>query len=154
VRDELERSWRLAQAPAAVWEWLCDPTTFTDSQVPPWRVEFLDPSSGEPAAFAPGVLTTHHGPLLHFCGVIGEVDAPRYRDLQYTYGAYAISLRLFRPVRLEFWLDGPTPDTTLLRLRVTTDVRAGLQPLWRFGNRLFWARFGRWASRGVDDRAG
>lgn len=149
VRDELERSWSLAHPTTATWTWLCDPATFTATQVPPWRVEFLDPGTGAPAGFVPGVLTTHHGPLLHFCGVIGEVRTREYRDLQYTYGAYAVSMRLFRPVRLEFWLEEEGVTGTLLRLRVTADVRPRLQRLWRGGNRLFWRRFGTWADKGI-----
>ena len=151
-RDVLERTWHVAHPRAEVWSWLCDPATFTDTQVPPWRVEFLDPGTGGAAGFTPGVLTTHHGPLLHFCGVIGEVDAPRYRDLAYTYGAYALSMRLARPVRLEFTLDEDGPAATLLRLRVTADVRSWFVPLWRWGNGLFWSRFGRWCSRAVAAR--
>ncbi len=153
VRDVLERTWTIRAPRSAVWAWLCDPATFTESQVPPWRVEFVDPATGRPAGFTPGVLTTHHGPFLHFCGVIGEVDEGHYRDLQYTYGAYAFTLRAFRPVRLEFWLDDAPRGATLLRLRVTTDVRRGLVGLWRGGNRLFWSRFGAWCRKGVAARA-
>lgn len=150
VRDRLERSWRIDHPRGAVWSWLCDPATFTDTQVPPWRVEFVDPVTGLPAGFRPGVLTTHHGPLLHFSGVITAVDEPHYRDLHYTYGAYALSLRLARPLRLEFWLDEAGPSRTLLRLRVTSDVRTWFLSLWRFGNRVFWSRFGRWCERSLE----
>ena len=149
VRDVLERRWTLPNERDAVWAWLCDPATFTDSQVPPWRVEFVDPATGAPAGFAPGVLTTHHGPLLHFCGVIGEIEDGGYRDLHYTYGAYALSLRLFRPVRLEFWADDADGGGTDLRLRVTADVRAPLLQVWRWGNGLFWSRFGSWVTRAL-----
>lgn len=152
VRDVVDRTWSIGHDRAAVWSWLCDPATFTDSQLPPWRVEFLDPLTGGPAGFRPGVLTTHHGPLLHVCGVIAAVEEEEYRDLQYTYGAYALSLRLARPLRLEFWLDDEAPGRTRLRLRVTSDVRAWFLSPWRLGNRLFWSRFGHWCERSLDRR--
>lgn len=147
VRDVVERAWYLDRDPHDVWVWLCDPATFTDSQVPPWRVEFLDPVTGGGAGFDEGVLTTHHGPLLHFCGVIAEVRPGKYRDLHYTYGAYAGSLRLARPVRLEFWVTPAPSGGTHLRLRVTADVRRWLQRSWQWGNGVFWGRFGRWCER-------
>lgn len=152
TRDVFERQWLVARARADVWGWLCDPTTFTDSQVPPWRVEFVDAVTGLPGDFTPGVLTTHHGPLLHFCGIIGEVEEGRYRDLAYTYGAYALSMRLARPVRLEFWLDDEGERATRLSLRVTSDVRTWFVSPWRLGNRLFWSRFGHWCERSLDHR--
>ena len=153
VRDVHERTWTLHHARPDVWDWLCDPATFTDSQLPPWRVEFVDPTTGRPAGFTPGVLTTHHGPLLHFCGVITEVQAEEYRDLHYTYGAYAGSLRLARPVRLQFWVGDAPGSGTVLRLRVDADVRTWLAPLWRLGNRVFWGRFRSWCDRAVARRA-
>ena len=52
-RDVLDRTWTLDRTPDDVWAWLCDPATFTDSQVPPWRVEFVDPASGRPAGVRP-----------------------------------------------------------------------------------------------------
>jgi hypothetical protein len=63
-----------------VWEWLNDPATFTEGQVWPFRVEFVD------GGFEPGVLNVHHGPFLNVAGIIGEVRDPRpgipaYRDL-------------------------------------------------------------------------
>ena len=153
VRDVTARTWTLPHEPAAVWAWLCDPATFTDSQLPPWRVEFLDPTTGGPAGFEPGVLTTHHGPLLHFSGVVAEVTDGTYRDLHYTYGAYAGSLRLARPVRLQFWVHPAPGDGTVLRLQVDADVRTWLRPVWRFGSRLFWGRFGTWCDRAVGRRS-
>ena len=151
-RDVLERTWLVQHPRAAVWAWLCDPATFTDSQLPPWRVEFLDPATGAPAGFTPGVLTTHHGPLLHFCGVIRDVDEPHYRDLAYTYGAYALSMRLARPVRLEFSLEEAGDHATRLGLRVTADVRSWFLGPWRWGNGIFWSRFGSWCERALRRR--
>ena len=81
---------------AEVWAWLCDPATFTDGQIPPFRVEFLRNTSGE-TGFAPGVYNAHVGPLMSFSGVLGEIEPEAYRDLQYFYGSYAVSHALFRP---------------------------------------------------------
>ena len=88
-----------------VWGWLNDPKTFVEGQVWPYRVEFVD------GGFEPGVLNVHHGPFIDFAGAIGEVRDPRpgieaYRDLKYFYGSYAISPRLARPTRLQFWAEG------------------------------------------------
>ena len=100
-----------------VWAWLVDPATFTDTQVPPWRVEFLG------GGFETGVLCNHHGPGLNLPGVLGEIREGEYRDLRYLYGAHAVSLRLLRPTRLQFWLadadadaDAGAPGSTVVTL--------------------------------------
>lgn len=134
-----------------VWAWLNDPRTFTDNQVWPWRVEFVAPEPGGPSGFAPGVLTTHHGPLLHLPGILGEIRAPEYRDLQYLYGSYVGSLRLLRPTRLQFWL-AETEGGTIVRLRLDSYVRPALASLWRWGQQLFWDRFGRWMTGALRHR--
>ena len=102
-----------------VWEWLNDPATFTEGQVWPFRVEFVD------GGFEPGVLNVHHGPFLNVAGVIGEVRDPRpgipaYRDLKYFYGSYALSPRLVRPTRLQFWAEATDVEgtNTLVALRL------------------------------------
>lgn len=86
-----------------VWPWLNDPATFVDGQVWPFRVEFVN------GGFEPGVLNVHHGPFLNAAGVVGEVrgpgDEPAYRELKYFYGSYALSPRLARPTRLQFWTE-------------------------------------------------
>lgn len=153
VRDTFHRTWLLDVARPVVWDWLCDPATFTDTQVPPWRVEFVDPTTGGPAGFEPGVLTAHHGPLLHLPGVLGDQRPGTYRDLAYTYGAYVGSLRLARPLRLQFFLADVADGGTSLRLQVDADVRRWFAPAWRLGNRVFWGRFGAWAARGAQRRA-
>jgi len=152
VRETFQRTWLLEVPRTGVWDWLCDPGTFTDTQVPPWRVEFLDPATGGPAGFSAGVLTTHHGPLLHLPGVLGEQRDGAYRDLAYIYGAYVGSLRLARPLRLQFFLADVADGGTSLRLQVDADVRGWFAPAWRLGNRVFWGRFGAWAARGAAGR--
>ena len=136
-----------------VWEWLCDPATFVDGQVWPWRVEFLDQRTGAPAGFTPGVLTTHHGPLMNFAGVIGAVEEPHYRDLAYTYGAYMISPRICRPVRLQFWLAETAGGRgTRVRIGVDAQLRRGLGRTSRLVQRFFWRRFGRWGTKAIAER--
>lgn len=149
----------------AVWRWLNDPATFIDSQIPPWRVEVLEPGSdprfgatgatGAPegtqsasAGFAPGMLNVHHGPGMLFAGVIAEIRPLEYRDLRYWYGSHAISLRLIRPTRLQFWVDADTAGT-----RVTVQVDALVRPWlagpWDLLQSVFWGRFGRWMDRSL-----
>lgn len=126
----------------SVWNWLNDPATFTESQVWPFRVEFVD------GGFQPGVLNVHHGPLLNFAGAIGEVRAPEggtagYRDLKYFYGSYAISPRLVRPTRLQFWVEG-SGDSTLLTLQVDSLVHRHFTKPWDLFQQVFWQRFPKW----------
>lgn len=127
-----------------VWRWLNDPATFVESQVFPYRVEFVD------GGFEPGVLNVHHGPFLNVAGVIGEVREPApggvgFRDLKYFYGSYAVSPRLFRPTRLRFWVEGaPDGAGTLVTLRLDTLVRGPFVGVWGASQRVFWARFPGW----------
>jgi len=123
----------------------------------PFRVEFVAGSGIRGGGgFEPGVLTLHHGPGLHFCGIITDVDAGLdgdglARDLWYTYGAFALSPRLIRPVRLRFDLaEGDSPgDSTRLELLVTSHVRPFMHAPWTLAQRMFWAPFAKSATRGV-----
>ncbi|MEM1127309.1 MAG: hypothetical protein AAGI71_11710 [Bacteroidota bacterium] len=130
-----------------VWTWLNDPRTFTDSQLWPWRIEFVAPAQGAPSGFHPGTLTTHHGPLMNFAGRIGAVEPPTYRDLQYVYGSYFLSLRLIRPTRLQFWLEPDRPGRTRVHLRLDSYVRPWLAQPWSWAQGVFWSRFGRWVGQ-------
>ncbi|CAA9409543.1 MAG: hypothetical protein AVDCRST_MAG78-303 [uncultured Rubrobacteraceae bacterium] len=128
-----------------VWGWLNDPATFTEGQVWPFRVEFVD------GGFEPGVLNVHHGPFLNVAGVIGEVrdpvpGVPAYRDLKYFYGSYAISPRLVRPTRLQFWVEETDLEdgSTLVTLQLDSLVRRPFVPLWKHSQRIFWSRFPAW----------
>lgn len=132
-----------------VWTWLNDPATFTEGQVWPYRVEFVD------GGFEPGVLNVHHGPLLNFAGVIGEVrpptpDAAGYRDLPYFYGSYAISPRLIRPTRLQFWVE-KTAGGTAVTLQVDSLVRPWFGWYWTLAQSIFWARFPQWMDGALRD---
>ncbi len=140
------RTWIIPHPRQQVWGWLNDPATFTDSQVWPYRVEFVD------GGFEPGVLNTHHGPFINFAGVIGEVREPAYRDLQYNYGSYALSFRWIRPTRLQFWLEPQGADATELTMQLDSFIAPWIRGIWEFGQNLFWARFPKWADRAIRKR--
>ena len=135
---------------SAAWAWLNDPATFTDGQIPPFRVEFVSPDPAVPPGFHVGVLNAHHGPLLNFAGVLTAVDPPAYRDLHYYYGSFALSPRLIRPTRLQFWLEDADGGTRV-RLRVDSLVRRGWGRWWTRGQSLFWRRFPRWMGNALAE---
>ena len=141
---------RTCSVPCAVedcWEWLCDPATFTDGQIWPYRVEFVG------GGFDVGALCNHSGPFIHFPGVITEVEEERYRDLQYLYGAYVFSFRWIRPTRLEFWLEAHGDAETEVRLRVTSFVKPWIATPWSFAQRFFWTSFQGWLRGGARKKA-
>lgn len=132
-----------------IWDWLNDPKTFTDHQVWPFRVEFL-PNENQTHDFEKGVLNSHHGPMLSLAGEIGEIT-PHYRDLQYYYGSYAISFRLARPFRLEFWTED-REDKRIVRVQLSSFVAPPFYNLWNWSQKLFWSRFGRWMNKSIKKR--
>ena len=141
VEHAFQRTFSVNQPIDRVWAWLNDPATFVEGQVWPFRVEFVD------GGFEPGVLNAHHGPFLNVAGAIGEVcgpgEGPAYRDLKYFYGSYAISPRLARPTRLQFWAEERGGGTTVT-LRLDALVRRPFVRVWDLGQRTFWSRFPRW----------
>ena len=139
VEHYYERSFQVEADVDSVWRWLNTTRTFTDSQIPPYKVEFLAEDGGE-SNFRMGVLCNHHGPFINFPGIIGELKAPEYRDLQYCYGSYAISFRIIRPTRLEFWLE-EKDGGTLLTMGLSSYVRKGLHQAWTLAQKLFWTTF-------------
>jgi len=141
-----EKTYKSPYKEAQLWEWLNDPKTFTDSQIFPYRVEFLL-NKEQPTAFTPGVLNNHHGPFLSLAGEIGEVST-HYRDLQYYYGSYAFSFRWIRPYRLEFISD-TTENGSTVTVRLSTYTHPSLYNLWNWSQGIFWSRFGRWMNRSV-----
>ena len=145
-----EHRWVISRPRHAVWAWLCDPATFVDGQIPPYRVEFLTNASGA-TGFEPGVYNAHVGPFMSFSGVLGEIRPERYRDLQYFYGSYAISHALFRPTRLQFWLDDAGHGQTELRLQVDAFVRERAVGAWEKLMGVFWRRFGSWCERAIPN---
>lgn len=139
--------WLLGFDRDEVWQWLCDPDTFVDGQIWPWEVEFLANEDG-PGPFRPGVYNAHTGPFMSFTGILGDIDEGRYRDLHYFYGSYALSVKLFRPTRLQFWFED-RPGATHLRLRVDAHVRSWAVGPWKWLMRTYWPLFGRFASIGI-----
>ncbi len=136
--------WEIPLSRDRVWAWLCDPRTFIEGQIWPYKVEFLANDDG-PGDFRTGVYNAHFGPGMCFAGVLGEIRPGEYRDLQYSYGSFAVSHRLFRPTRLQFWAEDGDSGT-LLRVQVDADVRTGWSKVWNRMMRLFWPRFGKWAT--------
>ncbi len=147
VARPFRQTWRVGHDRGAVWAWLNRPATFTDGQVPPWRVEFVRPD-GSPGGFEPGTWTAHHGPGMLFAGVLGESVEPApgvtaYRDLRYGYGSYAGSLRLARPTRLQFWSDDAGEGACTVTVQLDADVARWLAPVWDRAMAVFWSGFGR-----------
>lgn len=138
----------LAADESAVWTWLNDTRTFTDTQVWPYKVEFYSPDEAEiPNGFHEGVLTNHTGPLANFAGKLVKID-PNYRDLQYYYGSYALNFHWVRPFRLEFWTE-KTEDGTRLKCALSSYVKPWIFKLWAWSQRVFWGRFKRWSTRNI-----
>lgn len=131
-----------------VWKWLNDTKTFTDTQYWPYKVEFYSPDNDvTPNGFHEGVLTTHFGPFVNFAGILTKIE-PNYRDLQYTYGSYAISPRLIRPYRLEFHTK--TDQTqTIITGRLSAYVTPSLYNLWGKSQLTFWKRFQKWSTKSI-----
>ena len=137
------------------WRWLNDPATFVDGQIWPYRVEFVSPDPAVPPGFHVGVLNTHHGPGLNFAGVMTAVEPMAYRDLRYFYGSYAISPRLIRPTRLQFWTEAVAgdlagPDQTAVRLQIDSFVHRRWAGRWSWLQDRFWKRFPKWMQSGID----
>lgn len=151
VQSTYRHEWLIARSREEVWAWLNDPATFTKTQVRPYRSEFsdLDGTSG----FSEGSLQSQVGPLMSLSGVLGTVISDRYRDRQYFYGSYVGSPAMFRPTRLQFWLDdGPGAQSTVMRVCVDAHVRRSGQRLWERMMNLFWIRFGRSSARSEPHR--
>ncbi len=129
VEVHLERSWKSRHRRPVVYDWLCDPRTFVDGQVWPYRVEFAADENG-PGDFRPGVFNSHTGPFLNFSGRIGAMEEGRYRDLPYCHGSFAGSFKLIRPTRLQFWLEDLPREKTLVKVGITAFVRTSMQRPW------------------------
>lgn len=149
VANVYTHSWQIPRPRAAVWKWLCDPSTFVDGQVWPYRVEFLANDEG-PGGFRPGVYNAHTGPFMCFAGVLGEIRDGEYRDLAYSYGSYALSHRFARPTRLQFWAADAPDGSTELTLQADAFVHRKATKAWTRVMKLFWPRFGRWAEKAIE----
>ena len=132
------------------WNWLNKAETFTDTQIPPYKVEFYSPDPETiPNGFHEGVLNIHHGPFINFAGVLTKIDDLKYRDLQYYYGSYAFNLRWIRPYRLQFWLNEKSENEVELTAEISSWVKPWISGTWSFFQSLFWKRFPRWARRSI-----
>ena len=128
-----------------VWDILLRQNTFSKTQVWPFKVEF----EGESTYMREGQDNVHHGPLMLFTGVMGQIKAPFYRDLQYYMGSYFISMRLIRPARLQFTLS-ENPEGTFVEMKLTSYVKPWAVSFWSLMLRLFWSNFGHWLSRYIS----
>ncbi len=144
---QYQHCWDVPHSYQAVWDWLNRPETFTESQLPPYRVEFVSQRPEVPAGFYEGGLNIHHGPFLVVAGTLTEMRPPEYRDLQYFYGSFVLSLRLVRPTRLQFWVEPIDSRSTRVRVQLDALVRGWFVPIWDLGNRGFWWSFGYWLKR-------
>ncbi len=124
-----------------VWQWLNSTETFTESQIFPWRVEFVSPDRETPADFRVGVLNVHHGPMMMFSGVLTDIRDNEYRDLQYFYGSYVGSLRWIRPTRLQFWVSDAEGGGTTVKARLESFVLPALAGFWTWAQSLVWKQF-------------
>ena len=139
---EVDCGWETA------WGWLMRPETFTRGQVWPYRVEFLEtpqPDGRIARDFEVGTLNAHHGPFMNFCGVISKVEVgadQAMRDLEYGYGAYALSFRLIRPTMLRIRVQARGDDRCRVTVRVESFARSWIAGLWTLAQRCFWPGFG------------
>ncbi|MCA6074562.1 hypothetical protein [Fulvivirga sedimenti] len=129
-----------------VWNVLMRESTFRDTQLWPFRVEF--DSDGAEDRMTVGMDNVHHGPLMLFTGVLTEIREREYRDLHYYLGSYFLSVRWIRPARLEFFVVDQG-DNTGLELRLTTYVRPWIKGIWNSMLSVFWLNFGSWFNRYV-----
>ena len=115
--------------------------TFSKHQIFPYRVEFCPKNSSSNNHFHENVWTNHHGPLLNAAGKIVTMNPFSYRDLHYTYGSYALSFRLLRPVRLQFFFEEIDTNKTSVRVQFDTYVPNWFSKLWTFTQYFFWKPF-------------
>lgn len=141
------KSWSVPYSRKKIWAWLNRPETFTKAQLPPYRVEFISNDPEQRPGFHEGGLNIHHGPLLLASGQLGEIRDQEYRDLQYFYGSYVISLRLVRPTRLQFWLEETQAELTEVSVQLDASIQSWFLPFWKLGSQGFWSLFGLWMKR-------
>ena len=143
-----ERTFEVACAWHVPWDWLMQPETFTSGQIWPFRVEFLatpQADGGTTRDFEVGTLNAHHGPFMNFCGVISRVeveDDGAVRDLEYSYGSYALAFRLIRPTMLRIQVQALSEDRCRVTVRVESFVKSWCAGLWTLAQRCFWPGFG------------
>ncbi|QCK15302.1 hypothetical protein [Mangrovivirga cuniculi] len=134
----------LNNSPESVWETLIRKDTFSDHQIWPYRVEFMNDDKEK---MTTGEENIHHGPLMSFSGVMGEIESGVYRDLKYYYGSYFLSFRLIRPYRLQIWVKEFEEDKTVVTIRIDSYVKPYIYFTWTFMQKIFWSGFGKWIDR-------
>lgn len=139
--DVFEKELYINKPRETVFRFFCSTTTFVKFQLPPYRAEFTSPHPDKTNIFETGVQTLHHGPLMCFAGIIGEIKLPQYRDLQYYYGSYVISLRLVRPLRFEMWFEEVNTHRTLIKFKINWQVRKGFKSVWKLLQNIFFFQF-------------
>ena len=115
------------------WKKLQRRETFVNSQIPPYKVEFN--YHKQEGFFEKNELNIHFGPFLHLPALVGDIN-DNYRDLNYLYGAYVISFRIIRPVRLEFFKEEKS-----ITLKLQSYVNPTLEKPWIYMNNIFWNFF-------------
>jgi hypothetical protein len=148
VEHTYERTYHLDHNPNKVWDILLQQSTFSKTQIWPFRVEF----ESKEKYMKEGMDNVHHGPFMLFSGVVTSVSPPRYRDLHYYTGSYFGSLRWVRPARLEFDLSEESGSTRLV-LRLSAYVKPWIKGLWNNMLGLFWSNFGRWLNRYISKKS-
>lgn len=149
VDHAYERAFEIDAPREAVWRWLETPETFTESQVWPYRVEFLSDDPQVAPGFEVGGINIHHGPGLDLAATLTEIREGEYRDMHYFYGSHVLGLRFLRPTRLRFWVEDAPGGATRVRLRLDSYAHRRLARLWGLAQRIFWSRFPRWMRRSL-----
>lgn len=144
--------WVVGYPKNLIWDWLNDPQTFIKGQPPGFKVEFLAAAGNQTNGFENGVICSHFGPFMMFAGVIAELKAPTYRDLQYYYGSYALSFWFIRPTRLQFWVQEVNEKETRVKLQVDSYVRWGFSWVWSTAQNIFWIFFPRSMTSGIQKK--
>ena len=122
------------------WDWLNRKETFTQGQIPPYRVEFVASDSNKTAEFEEGCYNNHHGPFLHLPAQITVMNPHEYREMQYLYGSYVLSFRLIRPTALKFFLSAHEQGC-MVQVVLEAQIRPFIRRLWEGTNQVFWTRF-------------
>jgi hypothetical protein len=143
TEHSFEKEYELTFFIEDVWRVLLRKNTFTDHQVWPYRVEFLNSGTD----MEPGEENIHHGPLMSFAGIMGDIQPPHYRDLRYFYGSYFLSMRLIRPSRLQIWLTPGDGSITHVKIRIDSWVKPFFMHSWTRMQKIFWAGFGKWIGK-------
>ena len=119
------------------WDYVSNMNTFQGSFWNLSKVEYVTPGQDHPS-FCEGTYTNHHGPLLSANGILSTVQAPTYRKMDYFYGSYIFTFRLFRPVALIFELNESgestqinTEITFFIHKRIPNFIHSLMGVVWR-----------------------